>query len=42
MMAVRNVATHEAEDDDEQRALEQLAALSVLARWIDEADVVTA
>jgi uncharacterized protein (TIGR02391 family) len=37
---IRNPAAHEHGPDwDEQKALEQLAALSVLARWIDECDV---
>jgi len=40
---IRNLAAHEHQDDwDEQPALECLAALSILARWIDECDVVTA
>jgi hypothetical protein len=40
--AIRNPAAHAAGPDwDEQFALEYLAALSVLARWIDGADVVT-
>ena len=41
MMAIRNLATHESDEPDAQVALEQLAALSVLARWIDEAEVVS-
>ncbi|MFZ0168987.1 MAG: TIGR02391 family protein [Candidatus Dormiibacterota bacterium] len=36
-MAIRNLATHSVDQPPEQLALEQLAALSVLARWIDEA-----
>lgn len=37
---IRNPAAHEhGLDWDEQKALEYLAALSVLARWIDECDV---
>jgi uncharacterized protein (TIGR02391 family) len=37
---IRNPAAHEHGSEwDEQKALEQLAALSVLARWIDECDV---
>jgi uncharacterized protein (TIGR02391 family) len=37
---IRNPAAHEHGPDwDEQKALEQLAALSVLARWIDECEV---
>ncbi|SHN89072.1 Protein of unknown function (Hypoth_ymh) [Geodermatophilus obscurus] len=41
---IRNVVSHtSAETDaDEQRALEQLAAVSVLARWVDDARVETA
>ena len=38
---IRNPATHEHGDDwGEQKALEYLAAFSILARWIDECDVV--
>jgi len=37
---IRNVTTHGA-TPSEQEALEALASLSLLARWIDEADVVT-
>lgn len=38
---IRNVVAHEADLDlDPQIALELLATLSTLARWIDEADVV--
>jgi hypothetical protein len=39
MQAIRNIATHLGDEPDEQDALEQLAALSVLARWIDSASV---
>jgi hypothetical protein len=40
---VRALAAHEAGPDwDQQQALESLAALSILARWIDECEVVTA
>jgi hypothetical protein len=39
MKAIRNIVTHRHEQPDPQTALEQLAALSVLARWVDEADV---
>jgi hypothetical protein len=35
--AIRNLATHRPEEPDEQVALEQLAALSSLARWVDAA-----
>jgi hypothetical protein len=34
-MAIRNVTTHDTNDLEPQLALEQLAALSLLARWID-------
>jgi uncharacterized protein (TIGR02391 family) len=33
--AIRNPATHEQDEWDQQVALEYLAALSVLARWVD-------
>jgi Protein of unknown function (Hypoth_ymh) len=37
---IRNPASHEHGDDlSEQKALEYLAALSILARWIDECEV---
>lgn len=36
-MALRNLAAHGDEELPEQLALEQLAAFSILARWIDEA-----
>lgn len=39
---IRNPASHDDGDLDEQVALEQLAAFSVLARWIDEATLLTA
>ncbi|MCY3806638.1 MAG: hypothetical protein OXG91_09115 [bacterium] len=35
--AIRNLATHRTDDLTEQIALEYLAALSVLARWVDTA-----
>jgi hypothetical protein len=38
--AIRNIATHDLTQPEELIALEQLAALSVLARWIDNAEVV--
>lgn len=43
-MALRNPAAHEHHDDElpEQEALEQLAAFSILARWVDQAAVVQA
>lgn len=40
-LAIRNLSTHTLDQPEEQRALELLAALSVLARWIDEAEVQT-
>ena len=42
MSRVRNLATHSTEEIDEQIALEQLAALILLARWIDDAEVIRA
>lgn len=39
---IRNPASHEDEEWDEQFALEQLATLSVFARLVDECQVVTA
>lgn len=41
MMAIRNVHTHDDVDVDEQVALEMLGALSLLARWVEAAEVVT-
>jgi hypothetical protein len=40
---IRNVVSHTVAESeaDEQAALGQLAAVSVLARWVDDADVVT-
>ena len=38
---IRNPQAHPSDDITEQEALEQLAALSVLARWVDECDVVS-
>jgi len=38
--AIRNLATHELEHE-EQLALEQLACLSVFARWVSGADLMT-
>ncbi|MFK3678701.1 TIGR02391 family protein [Microbacterium sp. NPDC090218] len=40
--AIRNTATHTTEDLPKQEALEQLATLSILARWIDRCELVTA
>ncbi|KRA25933.1 hypothetical protein ASD65_06220 [Microbacterium sp. Root61] len=39
--AVRNPASHSTDDLPRQEALEQLATLSILARWIDRCDLVT-
>lgn len=41
-MAIRNPATHGAEEWSRQIWLEQLATLSTLARWIDECEVLQA
>jgi uncharacterized protein (TIGR02391 family) len=41
-MAIRNPATHSTEDLAAQEALEQLAVLSTLARWIDGCELVEA
>lgn len=38
---IRNVSAHEAEPWDEQDALEYLAVLSVIARWVDQTDKMT-
>ena len=38
---IRNPQAHPSENISEQEALEQLAALSVLARWVDECEVVS-
>lgn len=37
MQGIRNIASHNMEEPEEAVALEQLAALSVFARWIDDA-----
>ena len=37
---IRNPRAHGTEDIDEQEALEQLAVLSVLARWVDASGAV--
>jgi len=39
--AIRNPLSHTEGDLSEDQALEQLAALSVLARWVDSATIVT-
>lgn len=38
--AIRNPATHTTDELPKQEALEQLASLSVLARWIDRCELV--
>jgi len=40
--AIRNPATHSTVDMERQEALEHLATLSALARWVDRCDVVRA
>lgn len=39
--AVRNIATHSVDELPKQVAIEQLAALSVLARWVDACELLT-
>lgn len=39
---IRNIATHDEDEWPEQVALEQLAVLSVVARWTDETELVSA
>lgn len=39
--AIRNAATHTTADLPRQEALEQLATLSILARWIDQCELVS-
>jgi hypothetical protein len=39
---IRNLSTHDLREPDEQEALEMLAALSLVARLVDRAEVVTA
>jgi Protein of unknown function (Hypoth_ymh). len=39
-MTIRNTAAHSIGELDEQTALEQLSTLSLLARWVDECDLV--
>jgi hypothetical protein len=41
-MTIRNSAAHGLGELDEQAALERLAALSLLARWVDECDLIEA
>lgn len=40
--AIRNPATHSTDELPKEEALEQLATLSILARWIDRCELVTA
>jgi hypothetical protein len=37
--AIRNPATHSTDNMERQEALEQLATLSILARWVDRCEV---
>jgi Protein of unknown function (Hypoth_ymh) len=39
---IRNPASHRTDEMDEQEALEQLAALSLLCRWVDQCEVIRA
>lgn len=39
-MTIRNSAAHDTDEMPEQQALERLAALSLLARWVDECELV--
>jgi uncharacterized protein (TIGR02391 family) len=41
-MTIRNTATHSTDETPEHEALEQLATLSLLARWIDSCELVEA
>jgi hypothetical protein len=41
-MTIRNSVAHGLGELDEQSALERLSALSLLARWVDECDIVEA
>lgn len=38
-LGIRNPQAHGAGDMDEQEALEQLAVLSVLARWVEASEL---
>ena len=42
MGGIRNIAAHDLAEPEQQLALEQLAALSLLARWIEAAEVIRA
>jgi hypothetical protein len=39
-MTIRNAVAHGTDDLSEQDAMERLAVLSLLARWVDECDLV--
>lgn len=39
---LRNITTHDTDEVAQQEALEQLAALSLLARWVDQCELVKA
>jgi len=41
-LAIRNPVTHSTTEATEQEALEQLAILSTLARWVDQCELVEA
>ncbi|WP_304451419.1 TIGR02391 family protein [Nocardiopsis sp. YSL2] len=41
-MTIRNSSTHQLQELDEQAALERLSTLSLLARWVDECDLLEA
>jgi hypothetical protein len=41
-MTIRNSATHNTDDISEKDALERLATLSLLVRWVDGCDLVEA
>ncbi len=41
-MTIRNSSTHDTDQMPEQLALERLATLSLLARWVDECDLIEA
>jgi uncharacterized protein Ymh len=41
-MTIRNPAAHSSTAIDEQAGLERLAALSLLARWVDQCQLITA
>lgn len=41
-MTIRNPATHDTGEMTEQQAVERLSVLSLLARWVDECDIIEA